>query len=122
MVPSEPENAGAPPYPLVDNTHCPLDVCDLVFIDPVGTGFSRALGNHNNKEHWGVKEDARSIADFIQVWITQHKRWNSPKYLVGESYGTVRAAMLADALSERYIGIEPFFSSKGGHTGLLDRS
>lgn len=105
VVPSEPKNAGAPPYPIEDNTLSLLGVSDLVFIDPIGTGYSRALGGQDPKAYWGVMADARSIADFIHTWISEHRRWNSPKYLAGESYGTVRACILAQLLNERYIAL-----------------
>ena len=97
-VPSDAGDAGTPPYDLLDNPGTPLDLVDMVFIDPVGTGFSRAVGEHENKEFWGLEQDARSIADFIQAWITEHERWNSPKYLIGESFGTTRAAAVAGLL------------------------
>ena len=101
VVPSDAENAGAPPYPLADNPLTLLDVTDMVFIDPVGTGFSRPLGEHEGKEFWGLNEDANSVAEFIQRWITDHGRWNSPKFLAGESFGTTRAAAVADLLEGR---------------------
>jgi carboxypeptidase C (cathepsin A) len=69
-----------------------------VFIDPVGTGFSRALGKHEGKEFWGLKEDAASMAHFIRTWLTDNGRWNSPRFLMGESYGTTRAAAVAKIL------------------------
>ena len=68
---------------------------DLVFVDPVGTGYSRALGKHEGKEFWGLNEDADTITELIRTWITQNKRWASPKYLLGESFGTMRAAAVA---------------------------
>lgn len=98
VVPSNAAHAGSPPYPLVDSTETILDVTDLVFIDPVGTGFSRALGEHDGKEFWGLNEDAESIAAFIRRWLSDNKRWNSAKFLLGESYGTTRAALIADIL------------------------
>lgn len=104
-IASEPEDDGAPPYPIVDNYETILDVSDLVFIDPIGTGYSRALGDNDPKKHWGLMEDANSISDFIQTWITDNKRWNSPKYIAGESYGTIRAALVADILSSRMISL-----------------
>ena len=91
---SEPEDDGAAPYLIVDNPETILDVSDLVFIDPIGTGYSRVLGNNDAKEHWGLMEDANSVADFIQTWISENNRWNSPKYIAGESYGTARAALV----------------------------
>jgi carboxypeptidase C (cathepsin A) len=100
-VPSDATDAGPPPYQVEDNTQALLDVTDLVFVDPVGTGFSQALGKHENKEYWGLNEDADSIADFIQIWITRNQRWLSPKYLAGESFGTTRAAAVAGRLEGR---------------------
>ena len=98
VVPSDAQHAGLPPYPIVDAPETILDVSDLVFIDPVGTGYSRALGDHEGKEFWGLKEDANSMAEFIRTWITENKRWNSPKFLLGESFGTTRAAVVANIL------------------------
>ena len=105
LVPSDGAGAGAPPYRMEPNTHSLLAVSDLVFIDPVGTGFSRALGKAKPEQFWGLDEDAQSIARFIKKFITQHRRWNSPKYIVGESYGTIRAAMLVRELQKNFQGI-----------------
>ncbi len=105
VTPSDASDVGAPPYPIVDNAHSLLDVSDLVFIDPVGTGYSRALGETDPKTFWGVDEDAESVAEFIRLWITEHKRWNSPKYLAGESYGTTRAAAVTEKLQGGWNGI-----------------
>jgi carboxypeptidase C (cathepsin A) len=105
VVPTKPENAGAPPYALVHNSESILDVCDFVFVDPIGTGYSRTLGDKAAKDYWGLLEDARSMADFIQTWTTDNNRWNSPKYLLGESYGTTRACLLADLLTTRYLAL-----------------
>lgn len=90
--------SNTPPFGLTDNPNSILDVADLVFIDPVGTGFSRALNGTDPQTFWGVDEDAESIAQFIELWISEHGRWNSPKYLLGESYGSMRAAVLPRAL------------------------
>jgi len=90
-----------PPYALVDNAQTLLDVTDLVFIDPVGTGFSRALGETEDKAFHSVKEDVRSVADFIRLYLTREGRWNSPRFLAGESYGTTRAAGLAAQLADQ---------------------
>lgn len=98
IVPSDAEHAGLPPYQIADAPETILDVSDLVFIDPVGTGYSRALGTHEGKEFWGLNEDADSMAEFIRAWITENKRWNSPKFLLGESFGTTRAALVAHKL------------------------
>ena len=100
VVPSDGQHAGLPPYPLLDAPETVLDVTDLVFIDPVGTGFSRALGEYEGKDFWGLKEDADSMASFIRTWITEQGRWNSPKFLLGESFGTTRAAAVARLMEE----------------------
>jgi carboxypeptidase C (cathepsin A) len=104
-LPAEPKNAGAPPYALTDNEQCILDACDLVLIDPIGTGYSRTLDGAEPKKYWGLLEDARSVADFIQTWLTEQQRWSSPKYLIGESYGTTRAALVSEILSNRHIAL-----------------
>lgn len=87
-----------PPFPVESNNNSLLDVADLVFIDPVGTGYSHAVGVGKNKDFFGIDQDAESFAQFIDQWLTEHDRWNSPKYLVGESYGSTRAAILPNAL------------------------
>ncbi|MBM7070458.1 peptidase S10 [Shewanella sp. 202IG2-18] len=97
-VPAGAKDDGAAPYKLVKNEYSLLDVTDLVFIDPIGTGVSHVVGKGENKDFWGVKQDAKSIAQFIQQWLTKHNRWNSPKYLAGESYGTTRAAAVTQEL------------------------
>lgn len=104
-LPSDAMDDGAPPYDIINNDMSPLDVTDMVFIDPVGTGYSRPLGEGKGKDYWGVKQDASSIAEFIRIWITKNKRWNSPKYIAGESYGTTRAAALTDRLQDGFNGI-----------------
>lgn len=93
---------GAPPYDITDNPESLLDVADLVFIDPVGTGWSHALGKTDPKSFWGVKSDAESIAQFIRTWLNEHNRWNAPKFLGGESYGTTRSAAVAAELNRSY--------------------
>ena len=89
---------GAAPYNLINNEHGLLDITDLVFIDPVGTGYSRLVGKGEGKDFYGLKEDVDSFAQFIRKWVTVNERWFSPKYLAGESYGTTRAAALGKAL------------------------
>ncbi len=93
---------GAPPYPIVDNPESLLDVTDIVFIDPVGTGFSHALGKTDPKTFWGITADAKSISDFIRLWLNDNGRWNAPKFIGGESYGTTRSAALINELEGRY--------------------
>ena len=101
-IPSNGTDDGAPPYPIVDNPESLLDVTDIVFIDPVGTGFSHALGKTDPKEFWGVTKDAESVAQFIRLWLNDNGRWNSPKYLGGESYGTTRSAAVVNQLTGAY--------------------
>lgn len=90
--------SNVPPFGLEDNPNSILDVADLVFIDPVGTGFSVPLNGTDPKTFWGVDEDADSVAQFIELWLSEHGRWNAPKYVLGESYGSIRAAVLPRAL------------------------
>ncbi|HEX8258073.1 MAG TPA: peptidase S10 [Allosphingosinicella sp.] len=97
-IPSDARDDGAPPFPIVDNPDSLLDVTDIVFIDPVGTGFSHALGKTEAKEYWGVTADAKSVAEFIRIWLGSNGRWNSPKFLGGESYGTTRSAAVVNQL------------------------
>ena len=92
----------SPPYRLVDNEHSWLDMTDLVFIDPVGTGYSRPAEGEEGKQFYGVKEDITWVADFIRLYVTEYERWLSPKFLAGESYGTTRAAGLSEHLLDRY--------------------
>jgi carboxypeptidase C (cathepsin A) len=101
-IPSDARDDGAPPYPIVANPDSLLDATDIVFIDPVGTGFSRALGKTEAKTYWGVTADAKSIAEFIRLWLGENGRWNAPKYLGGESYGTTRSAAVANELEGSY--------------------
>jgi len=94
-----------PPYPLVDNEYTLLDVADIVMIDPIGTGFSRPAGEGEGKDFWGVDEDARSLTQFIRRFLSENNRWNSPRYLLGESYGTTRSAVLAGHLQRSNIDL-----------------
>jgi len=89
------------PYKVVDNKGCLLDAADLVFIDPVGTGYSKPLGKATGKDFWGVDEDVKSLAQFIRRYVGRNQRWNSPKFLIGESYGTFRNAVLVNYLQSR---------------------
>ena len=90
---------GASPYTLVDNPDSPLDFTDLVFIDPVGTGYSRAIGAGEGTDFWSQEGDTKSVAEFIRLWIDRHNRWNAPKYIAGESFGTMRAVQVAHELT-----------------------
>lgn len=92
-----------PPYSLVDNEYSILDMTDLVFIDPISTGYSRAAPGEEAKQFHGVDEDVKSIANFIRLYATRFNRWNSPKFIAGESYGTTRAAALANYLHEEHF-------------------
>jgi len=87
-----------PPYRMVDNGDSLIDAADLVFIDPVGTGFSKAVGKAKNKDFWGIDQDVKSLAQFISDYVSRNNRWNSPKFLIGESYGTFRNAALVNYL------------------------
>ncbi len=92
----------APPYKLTENEFSLLDVSDLVFIDPVGTGYSRAVTGEKDREFHNLKKDIESVGDFIRIYTTRYGRWLSPKFLIGESYGTTRAAGLSGYLQERH--------------------
>ena len=97
-IPSDARDDGAPPYPLLDNPDSLLDVTDLVFIDPPGTGFSHLIGKTEPKEFYGVTADAKAVAQVIRRWLGDNGRWNSPKFLGGESYGTTRSAAVVNEL------------------------
>jgi carboxypeptidase C (cathepsin A) len=99
-----PSTQVAPPYRLVDNEASLLDCTDLVLIDPVTTGYSRAEPADDAKQFHGVTQDVRSVAEFIRLYVTKFCRWDSPKYLIGESYGTTRAAGLAEHL-QNHLGM-----------------
>ena len=88
------------PYQMEDNPDSLLDKSDLVFLNPVGTGYSAAIAPNKNRNFWGVDEDADSIKQFIKRFLTKNNRWNSPKFLYGESYGTARSCVLAYKLHE----------------------
>ena len=92
----------AAPYSLEANPHSLLDITDLVFIDPVSTGFSRPAKGENDDQFHGYEEDLRSVGQFIHDYVTKYDRWRSPKFLIGESYGGLRAAGLSGYLRDRY--------------------
>ena len=98
------EKALPPPYQLVTNEYTWLDFTDLVFIDPVGTGYSRPDPGVESKEFYGVKGDIQPVGEFIRIYLTRYQRWLSPKFIVGESYGTTRAAGLSGYLQNK-LGI-----------------
>ena len=98
---ASPEATAPPPYHLVPNSDSLLDKTDLVFIDAVGAGYSRPLGKATGKDFWGVDQDISAFTRAIQRYVSLNRRWNSPKFLYGESYGTTRSAALVDALQDK---------------------
>jgi carboxypeptidase C (cathepsin A) len=98
VITAEDSHTPAAPYRLVDNGYSLLDASDLVFIDAPGTGFGKVIGKDKEKAFFGVDADADAFADFITQFLSKYGRWNSPKYLFGESYGTTRSAVLAMVL------------------------
>ena len=117
--------APPPPVQLVDNEYTILDATDIVLIDPVGTGFSKPLGDAKGEEFWGVDQDIESVGAFIQRYVTENGRWGSPKYVLGESYGGIRGAGLANYLQSRLgmnlnglILVSPYFTLEAGSDGI----
>jgi carboxypeptidase C (cathepsin A) len=98
VVTADDTHTPAAPYSVVNNEYSLLDATDLVFVDAPGTGFSRLSGKDREKAFYGVDQDAQAFADFISQFLAKYGRWNSPKYLFGESYGTTRSAVLANVL------------------------
>ena len=98
VVTADDTHTPAAPYPVVNNEYSLLDVSDLVFVDAPGTGFSRIAGKDKEKNFYGVDQDAWAFSDFITQFLAKYGRWNSPKYLFGESYGTTRSAVLSNIL------------------------
>jgi carboxypeptidase C (cathepsin A) len=106
VVTADDTHSPAAPYRLVDNDYSLLDVSDLVFVDAPGTGFGHLRGTDKEKAFYGVDQDAHAFANFIVEFLSRHNRWNSPKYLFGESYGTTRSAALANILqSEKSLDL-----------------
>lgn len=100
----EPEGWMPPaPYHLEDNANTPLDRTDLVFVDAIGTGWSRPADTARGKKFWAVKGDIASFGEFIRMYITRNERWSSPLYLFGESYGTTRSAGISEYLQDKGI-------------------
>ena len=91
-----------PPYELADNPESLLAVSDLVFIDPVSTGYSRVVEGSKPEPFHGYQGDIESVAELIRIWVSRNKRWMSPKFVAGESYGTLRGAALAEHLQSRH--------------------
>ena len=100
VLPDAEHQEGAP-YKIVSNEYSLLDASDLVFIDAPGTGFSRTFGKDQGKAFWGIDQDGQAFSRFIRKFLTKYDRWNSPKYLFGESYGTPRSAVLSADLQRR---------------------
>lgn len=116
--------APPPPSEVVSNEYSPLDVTDIVMIDPVGTGFSKPLGEGKGEDFWGVDQDIRSVGAFIRKYVTENGRWGSPKYILGESYGGIRSAGLVQHLQSRYgmnfngvVLVSPFLNMGSGIDG-----
>jgi carboxypeptidase C (cathepsin A) len=114
-----------PPSQRVDNAYSVLDVTDIVMVDPVGTGFSKPLGEAEGKAFWGVDQDIESVGAFIKQYVTENGRWASPKYILGESYGGIRAAGLVWHLQSRHgmnfngvIMVSPFMNLGSGVDGV----
>ncbi len=105
IVINDPDYTAPAPYPVVNNEYSILDQADLVMIDPVGVGFSKPIGNAEWKDFWGVDQDIRSIGLFIEQFLIRTGKFNSPKYLLGESYGTFRNAGLVKYLQDRGIAM-----------------
>jgi carboxypeptidase C (cathepsin A) len=98
VVTADDTHSPAAPYRIIDNEYTLLNVSDLVFVDAPGTGFGHLRGTDKEKAFYGVDQDAHAFANFIVEFLSRHNRWNSPKYLFGESYGTTRSAALANIL------------------------
>ncbi len=105
VVTADARHTPGAPYSVIDNDESLLDASDLVFIDAPGTGFSRIAGNDKEKAFYGVDQDIHAFTDFITQFLTKYGRWNSPKYLFGESYGTMRAAGLTLALQKADVDL-----------------
>ncbi len=101
VVLNDPYAVPPAPYKMEDNKYSIIDVSDLVMIDPVGTGLSKPVGKSKGKDFWGVNEDIKSVSEFIYQYLLKNNRLNSPKFLLGESYGTTRSAGVSDYLFER---------------------
>lgn len=117
--------ASTGPFQRVENEYSILDRADLVMIDPVGTGFSEAVGEAEGKDFWGVDQDIESVSNFIARWVTDNGRWQSPKYLLGESYGGIRSGGVAYQLLQAHsltlngvILVSPYMDFVAGNAGL----
>jgi carboxypeptidase C (cathepsin A) len=103
VIPNDGTGFPEPPFKLVANPHCPLPDTDIVLVDPVSTGYSTAADPQKAGDQFhGFDQDIDSMAEFIRLWVTKNKRWDSPKYLMGESYGAIRVCGVASRLQDRY--------------------
>ena len=125
VVVNDPGYAPPPPTPRVANEFSVLDVTDLVMVDPVGTGYSKPLGDAKGADFWGVDQDIKSVGAFIKRYVNENGRWASPKYLLGESYGGMRSAGLADHLQSVHgmnlngvVLVSPFLNAASGVDGI----
>ncbi len=125
VVLPDPAYAPPPPSQRVNNEYSILDVADLVMIDPVGTGFSKPLGDAKGEDFWGVDQDVKSVGAFIKRWVAENGRWASPKYILGESYGGMRSAALANYLQSTQgmnlngvVIVSPFLNAGSGVDGI----
>jgi len=125
VVVNDPGYTPPPPSQRVDNEFSVLDVTDIVMIDPVGTGFSKPLGEAKGADFWGVDQDIKSVGAFIKRYTTENSRWASPKYVLGESYGGMRSAGLADHLQSVHgmnlngvVIVSPFLNAASGVDGI----
>jgi len=125
VVVNDPGYAPPPPSERLDNPYSVLDVTDLVMIDPVGTGFSKAIGDAKNADFWGVDQDIQSVGAFIKRYVSENGRWASPKYILGESYGGMRSAGLAYHVQSVHgmnlngvVLVSPFLSAGSGVDGM----
>lgn len=112
------------PFKRVENNYSILDKADLVMIDPVGTGYSKPVGDSKGKDFWGVDQDIKSVSEFIVQYTTENGRWSSPKYLLGESYGGIRSGGVAYQLLSKHnlalngvILVSPFMNYTAGMMG-----
>lgn len=124
VVVNDPDYAPPPPAKRVDNEYSIIDVADLVMVDPVGTGFSKPVGEAEGDKFWGVDQDIESVALFIKQYITERGLWAAPKFVLGESYGGVRGSGLAHHLQSRHgmnlnglILVSPFIDTAAGRDG-----
>ncbi len=120
VVTSDAQATPPPPYDLVPNPYSLLDKSDLVFIDAIGTGFSRIVGQGTPKDFYGTNADIESFGKFIERYVTLNNRWDSPKFLLGESYGTTRAAGLVDWLQAKGMAFNGVILQSSWLNGFVD--